>query len=326
VNLQQLRYFIVLAEELNFQRAAIRIPCAQSSLSTQVAKLEREIGEPLLVRHPRHCSLTEAGSRMYLEGLRLVHAADRAVDIVRGDIGRTRQKLRVGIPEEGIQSLLEVLLAAYRASHPDVEVIVESCEWSAMADLATSRDPLFDAVIWGTDTPLDGLEGFAVYKDPLMIIVGTRSPFADAETIDPNDVLDEPMANIGTFMQGATKRYYLSDYRNGTEPRYGSQERTTPVEILTAVGNCSEIIAMTAGTDVSGFDVRPVPLSVPLHLAVGVLIHCDEKRPHVRDFATIGTDIGRSLFTMIPHAISPDENDLASGSSDQSFLPIAPVE
>jgi LysR family transcriptional regulator, benzoate and cis,cis-muconate-responsive activator of ben and cat genes len=309
VNLQQLRYFIVLAEELNFQRAAIRIPCAQSSLSTQVAKLEREIGEPLLVRHPRHCSLTEAGSRMYLEGLRLVHAADRAVDIVRGDSGRTRQKLRVGIPEEGIQSLLEVLLAAYRASHPDVEVMVESCEWSAMADLATSRDPLFDAVIWGTDTPLDGLEGFAVYKDPLMIIVGNRSPFADAEAIDPNDVLDEPMANTGTFMQGAAKRHYLCDYRNGTEPRYGSQERTTPVDILTAVGNCSEIIAMTVGTDVSGFDVRSIPLSVPLYMALGVLIRSDEKRPHIRDFATIGTDIGRSLFGMIPHAISPDEND-----------------
>jgi DNA-binding transcriptional LysR family regulator len=306
VNLQQLRYYIVLAEELNFQRAAIRIPCAQSSLSSQVAKLEREIGEPLLTRYPRHCELTAAGSRMYLEALRLVHAADRAVDVARGDVGRVRQTLRVGVPEEGIQSLMEVLLTAYRASHPGVEIIVDACEWAAMADLATAREPMFDAVIWATDTPLDGLEGFTVYRDPLKLVVGSRTRFAGATEIDPTDVLDELMINGGEFLQVVAQRHYLSDFRNGDAPRYTQRVYTNPDEMLRAVGSGSAIIAMTEGTDLRSFNVRSVPLTTPVYLGLGVLTRADEKRPHVRDFATMGTAIGRSLFSMVPHASSPD--------------------
>jgi DNA-binding transcriptional LysR family regulator len=305
VNLQQLRYYIVLAEELNFQRAAIRIPCAQSSLSSQVAKLEREIGEPLLIRYARHCELTAAGSRMYLEALRLVHAADRAVDVARGDVGRVRQTLRVGVPEEGIQSLMEVLLAAYRASHPGVEIVVETCEWAAMADLATAREPMFDAVIWATDTPLDGLEGFTVYRDPLKLVVGSRTRFADAAEIDPLEMLDEVMINGGEFLQVVGQRHYLSDFRNGTAPRCTQRIYTHSDELLRAVGSGAGVIAMTEGTDVAGYDVRSIPLSIPIFLGLGVLIRADEKRPHIRDFATMGTDIGRSLFSMVPYAMSP---------------------
>jgi DNA-binding transcriptional LysR family regulator len=305
VNLQQLRYFIVLAEELNFQRAAIRIPCAQSSLSSQVAKLEREIGEPLLARHPRHCELTAAGSRMFLEALRLVQAADRAVDVARGDVGRVRQTLRVGVPEEGIQSLMEVLLAAYRASHPGVEIIVEACEWAAMADLAAAREPMFDAVIWATDTPLDGLEGFPVYRDPLKLVVGSQTRFAGATEIDPMDMLDEVMINGGELIHEAGHRHHLSDFRNGTAPRYTQRIYTQPDDLLRAVASGSAVIAMTEGTDLAGFDVRSIPLSFPIYLGFGVLIRADEKRPHIRDFATMGTDIGRSLFSMVPYAKSP---------------------
>jgi DNA-binding transcriptional LysR family regulator len=305
VNLQQLRYYIVLAEELNFQRAAIRIPCAQSSLSSQVAKLEREIGEPLLTRYARHCELTAAGSRMYLEALRLVHAADRAVDVARGDVGRIRQTLRIGVPEEGIQSLMEVLLAAYRASHPGVEIVVEACEWAAMADLATAREPMFDAVLWATDTPLDGLEGFPVYRDPLKLIVGSRTRFADATEIDPMDMLDEVMINGGELIHEAGHRHHLSDFRNGTAPRYTQRIYTRPDDLLRTVASGSAVIAMTEGTDLAGFDVRSIRLSIPIFLGLGVLIRADEKRPHIRDFATLGTDIGRSLFNLVPYAKSP---------------------
>ncbi|MFN0089032.1 MAG: LysR family transcriptional regulator [Acidimicrobiales bacterium] len=64
MDLRRLRYFLVLAEELNFQRAAMRVPMAQSSLSEQIAKLEAELGTSLLVRRPRSCELTAAGRQL----------------------------------------------------------------------------------------------------------------------------------------------------------------------------------------------------------------------------------------------------------------------
>jgi hypothetical protein len=201
---------------------------------------------------------------------------------------------------------MEVLLTAYRASHPGVEIIVDACEWAAMADLATAREPMFDAVIWATDTPLDGLEGFTVYRDPLKLVVGKLTVWNDAEEIDPLEVLDEVMINAGEFLQVVGQRHYLSDFRNGTAPRCTQRVYTNPDEMLRTVGSGSAVIAMTEGTDLQGFDVRSVPLSIPIHLGLGVLIRADEKRPHVRDFATMGTEIGRALFSMVPHVSSPD--------------------
>jgi DNA-binding transcriptional LysR family regulator len=306
VNLQQLRYYIVLAEELNFQRAAIRIPCAQSSLSSQVAKLEREIGEPLLTRYPRHCELTAAGSRMYLEALRLVHAADHAVDVARGDVGRVRQTLRVGVPEEGIQSLMEVLLTAYRASHPGVEIIVEACDCLAIMDLASERYSAFDTVLWGTDTTFEVLEGFPVYRDPVVVIVGRNSQFDGCVELDPTEALDEVVINGGEFLKVAAARLSFSDFRNGTAPRYTKHVYTESTDIHTAIANGAGILGTTAGSKMSTFSVRKLPLTTKLQMGVGALIRASEKRPHVRDFATMGTEIGRSLFGMIPHASSPD--------------------
>jgi DNA-binding transcriptional LysR family regulator len=306
VNLQQLRYFIVLAEELNFQRAAIRIPCAQSSLSSQVAKLEREIGEPLLARYPRHCELTAAGSRMYLEALRLVHAADRAVDVARGDVGRVRQTLRVGVPEEGIQSLMEVLLTAYRASHPGVEIIVKACDCLAVMDLVSERYSAFDTVLWGTDTNLEVLEGFPVYRDPVVVIVGKNSQFDGCVELDPTDALDEVVIDGGEFLKVAAARLSLSDFRNGTAPRYTKKVYTESTDIQTAIANGAGILGTTAGSKMRTFSVRKLPLTTKLQMGVGALIRAGEKRPHVRDFATMGTEIGRSLFSMVPHASSPD--------------------
>jgi DNA-binding transcriptional LysR family regulator len=316
VNLQQLRYFVVLAEELHFQRAALRIPCAQSSLSEQVARLERHVGEPLLVRHPRHCELTAAGSRMYLEALRLLEAADRVLDVARGDVTRVRNRLRIGVPEEGLQALTPVLLASYRASHPGVEVSIESCDWTAMEDLATSSDSVFDAVLWGIDTPLDGLDGFDVYREPLVLVVGNRSDLADAPELAPEAVLDVPMIDIGEFMQVAASTHFLSDFRNGARPLLSGCAYADMADALSAIERSEGVVAVSPGTEIGGFDICSVPFDDPLlQVGVGVLIRSDERRPHVRDLATIGTEIGQELYELVPGALSPGPPSAAAAGS-----------
>jgi DNA-binding transcriptional LysR family regulator len=121
VELRQIRYFVAVAEEGNFSRAAERLHISQPPLSTQIKSLEDELGAQLLQRHNRGVSVTAAGS-IFLEEMRAVlsridHARDLVSRAGRGDIGT----LRVGFVSIADYSILPVALKSFRAQVPLVE-------------------------------------------------------------------------------------------------------------------------------------------------------------------------------------------------------------
>ena len=136
VDFRQFRYFIAVAEELHFGRAADRLHIAQSGLSQQILKLERSVGVPLLVRDRRGVQLTEAG-RVFLDHARqAVELADRAMASPRlTERGKTGV-LRVGTWILGMPVMVEDLLKEFGARFPQIEI-----------EIHPDRDPeLIDAV------------------------------------------------------------------------------------------------------------------------------------------------------------------------------------
>jgi DNA-binding transcriptional LysR family regulator len=119
---RQFRYFIAVAEELHFGRAAERLHIAQSGLSQQILKLERSVGVVLLRRDRRGVELTEAG-RVFLEHARqAVELADRAMaSPLLAERGKTGI-LRVGTPILGIPVVAEELLREFGARFSEVEI------------------------------------------------------------------------------------------------------------------------------------------------------------------------------------------------------------
>jgi DNA-binding transcriptional LysR family regulator len=122
VELRQFRYFIAVAEELHFSRAAERLRIAQSGLSQQIKQLERAVGVQLLIRDRRGVQLTEAG-RVFLDQARLtLEFADRAVaSAVMAERGK-KAFLRVGTTILAMPPMAGRLLQAFEDRFPDVEV------------------------------------------------------------------------------------------------------------------------------------------------------------------------------------------------------------
>jgi DNA-binding transcriptional LysR family regulator len=130
VELRHLRYFIAVAEELNFSRAAQRMHMAQPPLSAAIRQLERELGVDLFVRTTREVRLTDAGYAFLAGARRTLADADRAAEDARraaaGELGR----LRIAYSWSTRFQTLPALGRAFRSTHPEVELLAQEM-WNA---------------------------------------------------------------------------------------------------------------------------------------------------------------------------------------------------
>jgi DNA-binding transcriptional LysR family regulator len=126
MDLRQLRYFVTVAEELHFSRAAARLHLAQSALSTQIRQLESELGGPLLVRNTRRVTLTPAGESLLADGRAILAAVDGAVGRARALARGEASSLVIGSLGPAPGALLAPLLARFGGRHPDVRVEIRA--------------------------------------------------------------------------------------------------------------------------------------------------------------------------------------------------------
>lgn len=124
MELRQLQYFLAVAEELNFSRAAARLQIAQPPLSRQIRQLEQELGVELFRRTKRRVELTEAGRVFLEEARRILLQVEQGVRVAqrasRGEIGR----LVVGFEGSSTYDVIPVALKVYRERFPEVDLVV----------------------------------------------------------------------------------------------------------------------------------------------------------------------------------------------------------
>jgi DNA-binding transcriptional LysR family regulator len=170
MELRHLRYFVAIAEERSFTRAAERLWIAQPGLSSQIRRLESELGVRLFERHTRGVDLTDAGE-LFLERARATLAAAddaRATgrDLEAGLVG----SVRLGLAKEATASLTPSLLAAFARSRPAVEVtVVESYGGTLLREL---RDGRLDAVIAPSQFGSAELQAVQLASEPWVVLVG----------------------------------------------------------------------------------------------------------------------------------------------------------
>ena len=126
MELRHLRYFVAVAEELHFGRAAIRLHVSQPSLSQQVLNLERELKVSLLTRTKRHAQLTPAGQRFLEESRGILAAAERAAGLARETAREETRILVIGISPDTDWLLLGRALRLFAEHVPTVEILYEN--------------------------------------------------------------------------------------------------------------------------------------------------------------------------------------------------------
>ena len=138
MELRQLAYFLAVAEERNFTRAAERIPIAQPAISQQIRRLESELGEPLFVRDRRGIRLTAAGQALLPHARAMVADAAHARQAVSALSGLLAGQLAFGFVQPLPDRRLPGLLGAFHREHPGIELRLLEDETDALlAALAT---------------------------------------------------------------------------------------------------------------------------------------------------------------------------------------------
>ena len=189
MELRHLRYFVAVAEELHFRRAAERLHVAQPAVSEQVRKLEEELGVQLLERTHRSVSLTEAGAVMFDDArrvLRLVESAQRAARYA-SELVTTR--LRIGYTAAALPSILPRALQKVAASAPRVETILESGAARELIDAV--RDGRLDAAVVPLPAAADGLRVTELGDERAVAAVSVLHDHATRSTIRLEQVAPE---------------------------------------------------------------------------------------------------------------------------------------
>nr|WP_315904301.1 LysR family transcriptional regulator [Streptomyces sp. ASQP_92] len=186
MELRQLSYFVTVAEELHFGRAAERLHIVQSAVSQQVRRLERELGAELFDRSPRHVRLTAAGERLLPEAREVLAAAERARAAVRG-----RTTLRLGT-SAGLGEHLDRVLGAFAEIAPGVAAELVSAP--TRDRLAQVVDGRLDAAFVRSPEPAPGLRFLPLWEDPLLVAVPATHPLAGQDAIALSELAALPLA------------------------------------------------------------------------------------------------------------------------------------
>lgn len=187
MEIHQLRYFIAVAETGSFTGAARECNVSQPSLSAQVAKLEEELGGPLVERNRRGCRLSSRGELLLpraREVLRQLEAANRELADFDQALGGN---IRLGcLPTTGAY-VLPPLLKEYRSRYPDVSIRLSEGSSPVLADALL--DHQVELAIMDQAGLKDGLEGELLFTEPLYIALPPDHPLAAAGSV-PEDGLD----------------------------------------------------------------------------------------------------------------------------------------
>jgi DNA-binding transcriptional LysR family regulator len=283
VELRHLRYFLAVAEELHFGRAAASLGIAQPPLSQQIRKLEEAIGVELFDRSKRRVELSPAGEAMVPFARRALADASAGIEAARraarGEIGT----LSVGFIESAARTLVPGAVRGFRAAHPEVGLRLR--ELGVEDQLARLRARSLDIAIVRPPVDGEGLQLEQLLEERLVVVAAESHRFASRSRIAPRSLDGEPLVLLAReTVPGLHDQVISLLERNRLSARI-AQEATSIQAVLGLVAaglGVSLLPSSIFGADQAGLAV--ISLAPSPRLSLLAALREGDRTPLVRDF------------------------------------------
>lgn len=231
MDIRQLKYFLAVAEEQNFGRAAERLHRSQPPLTRQIQTLEEELGVLLFRRTAKGVELTQAGEALQRDALNILalvnQATERAQRAASGEIGI----LDVGVFGSATLNIIPFLLSQFSATHPDVEIRLHTAEHTSQIEALRQRRVLIAFDRYMPDE--SDLTVELVAEEPMVVALNQNHPLATQDVIEIGSLRNIPMGTASSLNAATANKTIALCRAHGFEPNITMQSS----DIITSLSN-----------------------------------------------------------------------------------------
>ncbi|MFP5072627.1 LysR family transcriptional regulator [Pseudonocardia nantongensis] len=258
MTVRQLRYFIVLAEELNYHRAAARLFISQPALSNAIKQLENQFGVALFERSTREVHLTDIGRSWLPEARNAIDHVDAAVDHLSTLSGGRRSRLRLGyLIGTGADMVFE-LVRGFEAAHPDIAV--DPVEYDFADPTAGLADGRSSIGLIRPPVELPRLRSLVVDSETWVACLWRDHPLAERGEVRIGELLDDPIV-AAPESAGIWRDHWLAMDARNVPPTVAAVANTYEAEITCVARGLG--ISFTTASSARLYD-RPGVVYVPI--------------------------------------------------------------
>jgi DNA-binding transcriptional LysR family regulator len=280
LDLRLVRYFTVVAEHLNFARAAAALHVAQPSLSRQIQRLEDVLGVRLLERTTQGSSLSAAGAAFLPQAQALLHAAHQATLAARA--AAPPRTITIGYVEDLV---ITPAVRDLRRRHSDAYVRTRHLDLDEARALA---DRQVDVLVTRTPLPIpdDHLRITVLYDEPRVLLVPASHRLAGKESVSPDDFADEPLVACAGMAAAWTEFWRLAPRPDGNPAPLGPMVVDTFEDKLEVVADGRAITVVPADDRRATLrdDLATVPIDGIEPGQVAVVTRADDRNRLVAHF------------------------------------------
>jgi len=261
--LRLLRYFVTVAEERHFGRAAERLHIAQPPLSQQIQKLERQLGVDLIDRSRRPIELTDAGNALYHEARLALTHGQRAFAAARRAATGQLGHLHIGAMQAAVDGVLPYVMRAHRRDYPDVKL--ELSELSTAEQVAQLVEHRLDVGFLRGPVDERTLTIQTVLDDPLAAVVWDSHVLAEHDRIAPSLLADQPIVMWTRGTAATTYADVVELFRmHDIEPSIVDEVPRIQTILALVAAEAGIALLPTSFINLSRNGVRFIPLHGPL--------------------------------------------------------------
>lgn len=258
MELRQLKYFVKVAETLNFSEAAKTLFVSQSTLSQQIKQLESELGSPLLSRSSHNVQLTEAGEAILPHAKQTISESEACMEKIRDLNKIATGALSIGVTYSFSPILTETLLT-YVKVYPNIKLNIFYKPMNELMDMLKAGAVDFVLAFKPTE-PVDGVESHILFQNYLSAIVSCNHPLAQKSKVTLSELSRYNLALPSKGLQARNAFDKVLPY----DARFNVKIELNEVNILLKLIRQSMLVSVLAEATIHNENgVKAIPLDIP---------------------------------------------------------------